>query len=75
MRINHRLAMFDKETYTMAAESDTWALHRVLRDNQGSILAVTDANGLVQQRMDYDAWGALRAFVYKKAANIYLICV
>ncbi|MBO4871655.1 MAG: VCBS repeat-containing protein, partial [Muribaculaceae bacterium] len=40
--------------------SDTWALHRVLRDNQGSLLAVTDANGLVQQRMDYDAWGALR---------------
>ena len=40
--------------------SDTWALHRVLRDNQGSILAVTNSNGYVQQRMDYDAWGALR---------------
>ena len=59
----------------MATERDTWALHRVLRDNQGSILAVTNSNGYVQQRMDYDAWGALRAFVYKNAVNFYLICV
>ena len=41
-------------------DSDTWALHRILRDPQGSILAVTNSNGYVQQRMDYDAWGALR---------------
>lgn len=39
--------------------SDTWALHYVLRDNLGSILAVTDDEGSVQQRLAYDAWGAL----------------
>ena len=40
--------------------SSTWALHRVLRDNQGSIVTVASATGSVRQSMAYDAWGALR---------------
>ena len=37
-----------------------WVLHRVLRDNLGSIVVVTDSAGFVEQRLSYDAWGALR---------------
>ncbi len=37
-----------------------WVLHRVVRDNLGSIVVVTDSAGFVEQRLSYDAWGALR---------------
>ncbi len=37
-----------------------WHLHRVLRDNQGSVVLVTDSAGVVEQELSYDAWGALR---------------
>ncbi|MBQ7691328.1 MAG: RHS repeat-associated core domain-containing protein [Muribaculaceae bacterium] len=37
-----------------------WVLHRVVRDHLGSIVAVTDSAGFVEQRLSYDAWGALR---------------
>ena len=34
--------------------------HYILKDNLGSWTAITDANGTVEQRLSYDAWGNLR---------------
>lgn len=37
-----------------------WKLHYIVRDNLGSITAVTDSAGNVLQRLSYDPWGTLR---------------
>lgn len=37
-----------------------WTLHYVQRDNVGSIAVVTDSCGVPEQRLTYDAWGALK---------------
>ena len=38
----------------------TETLHYVLKDNLGSWTVITDADGIVEQRLNYDAWGNLR---------------
>lgn len=39
---------------------DSWQLRYILRDNQGSIIAIADTSGNVIERNDYDPWGVLR---------------
>jgi len=41
-------------------DGGTWTLYHICRDYQGSIMAVVKQNGLVVQRLSYDAWGNLR---------------
>ena len=40
--------------------SGSWQLRHILRDNQGSIVAIADTAGNVLERNDYDPWGVLR---------------
>ncbi|MBQ7689963.1 MAG: RHS repeat-associated core domain-containing protein [Muribaculaceae bacterium] len=52
---------YDATAALMLDEGDTrWRLHRVVRDHLGSIVAVADSAGYLEQRLSYDAWGALR---------------
>ena len=39
------------------ATGDDWRLYYVVRDNQGSIVAVTDSTGHTLQNVSYDPWG------------------
>ena len=41
-------------------ENNTRTIHYILKDNLGSWTAITDGNGVVEQRLSYDAWGNLR---------------
>ena len=38
----------------------TNTLHYILKDNLGSWTTITDSDGVVEQRLSYDAWGNLR---------------
>ena len=40
--------------------SDGDAVHYILKDNLGSWTTITNANGTVEQRLSFDAWGNLR---------------
>ena len=40
--------------------SGSWRLRHILRDNQGSIVAIADTAGNVLERNDYDPWGVRR---------------
>ncbi|MDD6832436.1 MAG: hypothetical protein PUE80_04660, partial [bacterium] len=40
--------------------SADWQLRHIVRDNQGSIVAIADTAGNVLERNDYDPWGVLR---------------
>ena len=40
--------------------STDWQLRHIVRDNQGSIVAIADTTGNVLERNDYDPWGVLR---------------
>lgn len=40
--------------------ADRWLVRHILRDNQGSIVAIADTAGNVIERNDYDPWGVLR---------------
>ena len=40
--------------------SGIWQLRHILRDNQGSIVAIADTAGNVIERNDYDPWGVRR---------------
>jgi RHS repeat-associated protein len=40
--------------------SGTNTLHYILKDNLGSLTTITDSDGVVEQRLSYDAWGNLR---------------
>ena len=40
--------------------SGSWQLRHILRDNQGSIVAIADTAGNVIERNDYDPWGVHR---------------
>ena len=41
-------------------ENNTRTIHYILKDNLGSWTTITDGDGVVEQRLSYDAWGNLR---------------
>ena len=48
-------------TFAVAENSDSVEmLHFILKDNLGSWVTITDANGTVEQQMSFDAWGNRR---------------
>ena len=42
------------------SHNGTDALHYILKDNLGSWVTITDANGIAEQQMSFDAWGNRR---------------
>ena len=40
--------------------NSTHTIHYILKDNLGSWTTITDSDGVVEQRLSYDAWGNLR---------------
>jgi RHS repeat-associated protein len=41
-------------------ENSTHTIHYILKDNLGSWTTITDGDGVVEQRLSFDAWGNLR---------------
>ena len=42
------------------SHNGTDVLHYILKDNLGSWVTITDANGIAEQQMSFDAWGNRR---------------
>ncbi|MBR6878309.1 MAG: VCBS repeat-containing protein [Bacteroidales bacterium] len=44
----------------VVTQNGTDEIHYILKDNLGSWTTITDGDGVVEQRLSYDAWGNLR---------------
>ena len=51
----------------MESHNGTETLHYILKDNLGSWVTITNANGTVEQQMSFDAWGTP---YYSDSANL-----